>query len=241
MIDFLLVIPTFNEERYIREIITDSDRLLSSIHKSYRIVVVDASSTDSTTKIVREMENGMRNLSILESKDNGNRGRDVLYGMHRYNARIYCYIDADLGPSISHIREMLKWRDRGYEVVLASRYTDRAVLKRPALRKAVSMAYNRMINILFGDSVMDHQCGFKMFSAKAFREIYKGSEERHWVWDTEAILLAHCKGLRMKEIPIVWEERRSNRTRIGRLISDILIFIPGIARLFYRFMIRKEF
>ena len=161
--------------------------------------------------------------------------------MHRYRAKTYCYVDADLLPSMHHMKELLKRYDKGYDVVLASRYKNGSLLKRPPLRKAVSLAYNKMINILFDESIRDHQCGFKLFSARAFRLIYRNSEENHWVWDTEAILLAHYNGMRICEVPVIWEERRSKSTSVVRLLKDIGIFIPGMARLFYRFRIRREF
>ena len=241
MIDFLLVIPTYNEEKYIKEMIVHSDKLLSGIYRDYRIVVVDASSSDLTTSIVKETMHEMGRLSILESARPGSRGRDVLLGMRQYRSRIYCYVDADLLPSMKYLNNLLRCHENGYDVVLASRYKNSRLLKRPPLRKAVSIAYNRLINILFSESVTDHQCGFKLFGERAFALVSKKSEEKHWVWDTEVILLARYNKMQICEVPITWTERRSKRTGIIRLVKDVCIFVPGIARLFYRFRISRKF
>lgn len=241
MLDFLLVIPTFNEEKFIEDMISSSDKMLSKMYRNYRIVIIDAHSTDATIRMVKNIARKMPTVEIFETGIRGKRGRDVLYGMHKFSSRLYCYMDADLSPSVSHIRDLVREQEKGYDVVLASRYSYGSVLKRPPLRKTVSLAYNKAINLIFGDVVSDHQCGFKLFSKKAFDKIYASSKEDHWAWDTEAILLAHYKGLSMHEVPIKWSERRASRTGIARLLKDVCIFIPGIARLFYRFRIRRSF
>ena len=239
MLDFLLVIPTFNEEAFIRDMISSSDRLLSKMYKNYKIVIIDAHSTDSTIGIVKRISRHMPRVEIFESGIRGKRGRDVLYGMHKFDSKLYCYMDADLSPSTSYIRDLVRKQRSGYEVVLASRYGLGSKLQRPPLRKAFSRAYNIIINLIFGDEVTDHQCGFKLFSKKAFNEIYKDSKEGHWAWDTEAILIAHYKKMKMCEVPIKWSERRNRRTGIARLLKDIYIFVPSVVSLFYRFRISR--
>ena len=241
MLDFLLVIPTFNEETFIKDMVSGSDRLLSKMYRNYKIVIIDAHSTDSTIKIVKGMSRRMPRVEIFESGIRGKRGRDVLYGMHKFDSKLYCYMDADLSPSISYIGDLVRKQRSGYDVVLASRYSLGSKLQRPPLREAFSRTYNIMVNLIFGDKVTDHQCGFKLFSKKAFDEIYEESEEGHWAWDTETILIAHYRKMKMCEVPIRWSERRNQRTGIARLLKDIYIFVPGIARLFYRFRISRSF
>ena len=241
MLEFLLVIPTFNEEEYIKEILDKAAKVLGPIFRDYHIVVVDASSTDGTELIVKRMMKQDRRLSLIRRIKRGQRGSDVMYGMSRYDAKLYCYVDVDLAPSLVHLKNMIALTKEGYDVVLGSRYIDSGLLHRPPLRLAVSKAYNLMINILFGDKVRDHQIGFRIFDRKAFGLMRKSCREAHWAWDTEAILLAHYNHLRICEVPVRWVERRSERTSIRRLLKDVGIFIPSMARMFYRFRIAREF
>ena len=81
----------------------------------------------------------------------------------------------------------------------------------------------------------DHQCGFKLFSRKAFLAIEDLAQENHWMWDVETILITQHSGMRVREVPIAYVERRSNRTPVKRLLKDITIHGPGILRLYYRF------
>lgn len=240
MLDFLLVIPTLNEEKYMKEMLDKATKVLGLLFKNYLIVVVDASSTDRTELVVKQAIKANPRLQFIKRKKRGQRGSDVMYGMSRYDAKLYCYVDVDLAPSLVHLKNLIALNKEGYDVVLGSRYIDSGLLHRPPLRLAVSKAYNLMINILFGDKVRDHQIGFRIFDRKAFSLIRRSYREAHWAWDTEVILLAHYNHLKICEVPVRWIERRSERTGIRRLLRDVGIFIPSMARMFYRFRIAGE-
>ena len=78
-------------------------------------------------------------------------------------------------------------------------------------------------------------------SRKAFKIINRKSVEKHWLWDVEALLIAHYNNMQVCEVPIRTVERRSKRTPIKRLLGDIAIHAPGIWRLFYRYRILREY
>lgn len=241
MLEFLLVIPTLNEERYIGEIIESSDKLLKSMFKNYKIVVVDESSTDDTVKIIKKIFSRYKSLRLIEGRTPGNRGFDVRYAMSKYDSRMYFFTDADQKPGIPYLRKLIDASKNGCDVVTGSRYANEKLTKRPPLRKTVSKSYNYLLNVLFNDDIKDHQCGFKLFNRKAFRLINELSEEKHWCWDAETLYIAKWHNLKICEVPILFTERKSNRTPIVRLVRDILIYAPGTARLYYRFKIVKRY
>ncbi len=241
MLDFVMVVPTLNEQRYVGEMVEGADLLLSSLFKSYRIVVVDESSKDATVDIVKRLMKRHKSLNLIESRTPGNRGLDVRYAMSRYDSKLYFFSDADLKPSLPYIKKMIKAYKNDCDVVTGSRYVAGASVSRPPLRKAVSKCYNLMLNILFGENIKDHQCGFKLFSRKAFRIINRKSVENHWMWDVEVFLIALSNGMRIGEVPVRMRERRSRRTPIKRLMSDVSIHGPGILRLFYRYRMLNEY
>jgi glycosyltransferase involved in cell wall biosynthesis len=241
MLDFVMVIPTLNEQKYVGEIVESADVLLASLFNNYRIVVVDDSSKDATTSIVKGLIKSHKSLRLIEGRSSRNRGLDVRYAMSKYESRLYFFTDADLKPSLLYIPKMIKAYKNGCDVVTGSRYADETLVSRPPLRKAVSKCYNFILNVLFDESIKDHQCGFKLFSRKAFKIINKKSVEKHWLWDVETLLIAYYNNMQICEVPIRMIERRSKRTPIKRLISDITIHGPGILRLFYRYRILKEY
>jgi glycosyltransferase involved in cell wall biosynthesis len=237
----VLVIPTFNEGRYITEILDSSDKILSKLFDDYKIVVVDASTDNATKHITNKFIAKNKRIAIIRRNKRGQRGLDVIYAMSQYKSRLYFYIDADLTPSLRYLRKAIKEYDKGYQLVLGSRYLDRRLLKRPKLRKMVSLGYNKMIRIMFGDQIKDHQCGFKLFDENVLSVIKEKGKEKHWAWDTEMILITYYNKFRIKEIPIRWVERRSDVTSLKRLIKDISLFLPSILSMLYRFRILRDY
>lgn len=233
MLDLLLVIPTLNEEKNIKEIIPVAQRILKKNFKKYAIVVVDAESTDGTVQYVKSVMKSESHIQLMTGKRH-NRGADVMKGFSWNPSRLYCYIDADLRPTIGYLPRMAKAIDKGNDLVTGSRYLEGSMLHRPKLRLLVSLFYNNMIHWIFHDGVTDHQCGFKMFDRRALEMCKRYCKETHWAWDTEAILVCKQKNLRVLEIPIYWAERRSKNTNLKRLVNDILMFIPSVIGMYVR-------
>lgn len=240
MLDFLLVIPSMNENKYIKEIVAPLERILESRYSNYRIVIVDASRDEGVKTLLRSIgKNNKRVDIVLERRPHG-KGADIMYGFSMYDASRYCFIDADLKPSLEYLRQMLGEEFDGCDCIAGSRYADMGLVRRPRLRLYVSLAYNRMINLLFDERIRDHQCGMKLFSRRAFKQIERLSEEKHFAWDTEVLLICARKNLKICEMPVGWVERRSKHTNMSRLIGDTAIFVPAILRLFYRFRLKKD-
>lgn len=239
MLDLLLVIPTLNEEKYIKEIIIKCDNTVKRSFHNYRIAIADGGSHDLTQSIVESL--GSRYpIDFVSAAMRNERGSRILYTMSKYRSRLYFFVDADLAPSMTHFKEAVDASRKGYNLVLGSRYKDKRMVKRPILRKIVSRSYNKMINILFSDNIIDHQCGFRLFDSGTFKVIKEYSREKHSAWDTEMILIAISNKLRIKEIPIKWTERRSKHTSIKRLVGDVSVFIPSLVRMLYRFKLKNN-
>ncbi len=238
MLDFLLVIPTMNEEKYIAEILKETEAMLKKIFSNYKIVIVDASSHKSTITLLKNLTKNNKDVELITGRKPYNKGGDVMYTFSRYDSKLYCFIDSDLAPSIEYLKQMLSYYSHKCDLTIGSRYADGAVVCRPKLRLFVSVLYNKLINIFFGDKIKDHQCGLKMFNRKALMIIKKFSQENHFAWDTESILICTYKGLKLCEMPIYWVERRGKKTSIRRLLNDTLVFIPAMMRMFYRFKVK---
>jgi glycosyltransferase involved in cell wall biosynthesis len=238
MLDFLLAIPTMNEKKYVAEILEETEAMLKRKFNNYKIVIVDASSEESEITLLKNLTKNNKNVELITGRNPSNKGSDVRYAFSRYDSKLYCFIDADLSPSIEYLKQMFGYFPYKCDLVIGSRYADKAVVQRPKLLLFASLSYNKLINIFFGDKVKDHQCGLKMFNRKALKIIKKFSQENHFAWDTEIILICTYKGLKLCEMPIYWVERRRQKTSIKKLVSDTLVFIPAMIRMFYRFKVK---
>ncbi len=147
------------------------------------------------------------------------------------DADYYAFSDADFSAAPSFLVEAIRQAQRGSDIVVGSRYVPGSTVNRPPVRHAVSRMYNRLVRLIFRDGIFDHQCGLKVFSRKAIERLLPISTEDSWFWDTEMLVLAHEAGLHVTEIPIRWIERKSRRTSIIRLLSDVYLHGAGLIRL----------
>lgn len=240
MFELLLVIPARNEEGYIKDIIAKADKSLGEFLENYKIVVIDASSTDNTVNIVKGIAKKNKRIALIKNREPGAKGADIMYGFTRYDSSLYGFIDSDIVSALDSVGNLLKYTNR-YDVVVGSRYVDGHFPRRPKLRLYISLTYNKLLSFIFNDGITDHQCGFKIFDKEAVELIRKYSVEKHWPWDTEALLICNSGNLKIIERKVNWEEVRNRKSdaNIRRAISDIYLFIVPMFRMFYRFRILK--
>ncbi len=127
--------------------------------------------------------------------------------------------------------DVIRAAEAGADVVTGPRYCAGARVRRPFLRNAVSLGYNRLIRTAFHEPVRDHQCGLKAFSRRALQTLLPLSHEDSWAWDTEMMVLAGAAGYPVREIPVDWTEYRTQRTRFRRLLSDLWLHGTALLRL----------
>ena len=86
--------------------------------------------------------------------------------------------------------------------------------------------YNAFIRMLFRTGFKDNICGFKAFKREVILQIIREagideSRRRSVFWDTEIIIHALRKGIRIKEIPIHWKEGKSSALTFKKEIKMI--------------------
>jgi glycosyltransferase AglD len=231
----VLVIPVHNEEKFIKSTIESLEHHIFYLAEKYSITILIAEdgSTDNSTNIMTELSSKYSNILIRHNPSRLGRGKAVKNAWRDIgDVDIYAYVDADMATRISCLDMMLNLCGKeGYDVVSGSRYLPSSEVKRPLLRKAVSKLYNLVVNLLFGTTIKDHQCGFKAITKRACKIILKESTFDDWFWDTELFVIAHRKGLKVLEFPVAWEERRGSKTPIRRLLKDLWIHGSGLLKL----------
>jgi glycosyltransferase involved in cell wall biosynthesis len=237
-----LVVPAHNEEKFIEKSVTSLEEYLSTsddLKKKYKasILIAEDGSTDNTLNIISNLSNKYDNIIIRHNPTKLGRGRAVKEAWRNIDADIYAYLDADLATPLSYLDILLDKcnnnddGNNGFDVVTGSRYIEHSDVKRPFLRNRVSKSYNYLINLIFGTSVKDHQCGFKAVTKNACNIICKKSIFDDWFWDTEIFVIARRNGLSVCEFPIKWQEKRGTKTPLKRLLKDISIHSLGIIKL----------
>ncbi len=115
------------------------------------------------------------------------------------------------------------------DLAIGSRLATGAHVVRGQKRELISRGYNELVRRALRIGVSDAQCGFKAGRAEAIRALLPAVADEGWFFDTELLVLAERRGLRIREVPVDWVEDPDSRVAIVRTGLDDL---RGIARLY---------
>jgi dolichol-phosphate mannosyltransferase len=95
MYDLTVIIPTFNEEPNIRNIVMAVDGVFHENALQGQILVVDDNSSDATIEIVNEIKRTRKNVDILVRESDHGLSQSVADGFSHASSDIFIVIDAD--------------------------------------------------------------------------------------------------------------------------------------------------
>lgn len=217
-----VVIPAYNEEKRIAETLRDVETYLKAQSYDYEIIVVVNGSSDSTFEIVKKMESG-DSKAIAMNLPEGGKGNAVKRGiLDKAGGDIVIFMDADNATPISEIQKFMPYFEQGYDVVIGSRYVDPATVKvrQPLYRIILSRGSNMLIQLLAVRGIKDTQLGFKAFTGKAAKDIFKFVSINRWGFDFEVLTIANRRGYRIKEVPVSWTEHGGGHVPLKAYIES---------------------
>jgi glycosyltransferase involved in cell wall biosynthesis len=209
-----LVIPAFNEASRIRPTLIAADDFLGHAKLSYEILVVDDGSTDGTAALVDRLTRRRPAIRLLRSPVNRGKGSAVRLGMRAARGAIRLMCDADGSTPAAEIPKLLNPLRLGeVDIAIGSRYlAGSAVARRqPFYRRWWSRLCNFVVRRTLVPGVVDTQCGFKAFSARAAEEIFARAQIDGWAFDLEALALAHRLGYSVREVAVWWSDDPRSR------------------------------
>lgn len=230
-IAILVTIPVHNEVRLLREAVNSLRTDLGRALPSFQLAIAEDGSSDGSKELLRHLCAGDSSLIVQMGESKCGRGLALRNLWSKLDASFYVFCDADLPCGSSAIINAVRLAEAGHPIVTASRYVQGSRVQRPVLRRAVSVAYNGLIRALFHDGIHDHQCGLKVFNKHTLERLLPHTTEDSWFWDTEILVIARKLGYPVYEMPVEWVEKRSRRTPIRRLVSDVYLHGSGLARL----------
>ena len=138
--------------------------------------------------------NRVKHLLVIENELNRGKGYAVRLGLLQARGAFRLYTDADGSTHIAHADEFLQACQSGFDVVMASRDIEGAVIQKhqPKYRELMGDMGNLLIRATLGLwGNRDTQCGFKMLTQDAAREIAARMVVDRFGFDFELIILAH--------------------------------------------------
>ena len=227
--DVDVVVPVHNEQEGLERSIRSLHRYLrTQFPFSWRIVIVDNASTDATPAVAAVLAGELSGVESLRLERKG-RGLALREAWTRSEARVVCYMDVDLSTDLRALLPLVAPLLSGHsDVAIGTRLARGARVVRGPKRELISRAYNRLLHATLRARFSDAQCGFKALRGDVARRLLADVRDDAWFFDTELLVLAQRRGLRIHEVPVDWVDDPDSRVAIVRTAIDDL---RGVARL----------
>jgi len=132
-IEYSVVIPAHNEAERILPTVGAIATHMSSLGKSWELIVADDGSTDETVALLEELE--LVNMHVLRAEANGGKGSAVRRGMFAARGQVILFADADQSTPIEQFDDLVSRIDDGYDVAIGSRSVDGATVTNKSLMR----------------------------------------------------------------------------------------------------------
>ena len=227
--DVDIVIPVYNEQVTLEGSVRMLHAYLSTAFPfSWQITIVDNASTDRTLQVARRLMYELPEVGAMHLPAKG-RGRALRIAWSASHARVLAYMDVDLSTDLSALLPLIAPLMSGHsDLAIGTRLHRSARIERSARREIISRCYNRLLRLVLRARFSDAQCGFKAIRAEAAHELLPLVADQEWFFDTELLVLAQRRGLRIHEVPVDWVEDLDSRVDIA---STALADLRGVARL----------
>ena len=167
----LVIIPTYNEAENIKKVIEASIR-----DKTFDVLVVDDSSPDGTSSIVKEViKSCPKNIFLEVRKNKDGLGRAYVHGFKWAIKKKYDYIfemDADFSHNPSELITMLEYLKKGNDMVIGSRYVKGInVVNWPLGRILLSYLASVYVRVITSMPIKDPTAGFVGYKKEVLEAI----------------------------------------------------------------------
>jgi glycosyltransferase involved in cell wall biosynthesis len=228
-LDVEIVIPVYNERTSLEASVRMLYAFLSTTFPfSWQITIVDSASTDGTLQIARRLMYELPEVGAMHLPAKG-RGRALRTGWLASRATVVAYMDVDLSTDLRALLPLVAPLLSGHsDLAIGTRLHRSARVQRSRKRELISRCYNALLRVALHARFSDAQCGFKAVRADAAHVLVGLVQDEAWFFDTELLVLAQRRGLRIHEVPVDWVEDADSRVEI---VPTALADLRGVARL----------
>ena len=221
----IVTIPTYNEIENIEKLI----QTIFSVMPETHVLIVDDNSPDGTAKKVEEMKKDDERIHLIVRPEKNGLGTAYIAGFKYALDNGYDVIfemDADFSHDPKDLPRLLEALE-GHDLVIGSRYiTGVNVVNWPLRRLFLSYGANLYTRIITGLPIHDATGGFKAFRAEALAKIdLDRVKSNGYGFQIEMNYLLWQSGARIKEIPIIFIDRRSGVSKMNKKIIYEAIFL----------------
>ena len=207
-----IVIPAYNEEANIRQVVEEWYPVVTKYGTDSKLVVVNDGSKDSTFSILTDLSKKMPQLIPL-NKENGGHGAAVLYG-YRYalnNGADYVFqTDSDGQTLPSEFEPFWNSKDK-YDIVIGYRQGRKDGFS----RKVVTRVLRIVVLFFFGLFVLDSNTPYRLMKAENLKDNMKYVPDDFFLSNVALSAIYKKRKMKMHFIPITFRPRQGGVNSIN--------------------------
>ncbi len=232
-ISISVVFPMFNEEGYVRNVVTGTINSLKDIIDDYEIIIIEDASTDNSGQIADELSYQNPRIKVLHHKVNRKLGGSLKTGFNMASKELVLYSDIDMPFDLKEIKTALELFFKEKADFVSAYRSNR---KSDGIKRYIySKIYNIFINIIFGLNIKDVNFSFKLIKAILLKSLGLFSEGSFI--DAEMLIKANRKGARIIQFGTLYYPRLKGTSRLSNISTIVKILQEA---LIFRLMLFKE-
>jgi glycosyltransferase involved in cell wall biosynthesis len=217
-----LVLPAYNEEGNIERAVRTA-AAAGALAGSYEVVIVDDGSRDATRARLAALEAEMGpRLRVVRHEKNRGYGAALRNGFAAAEGELVFYTDSDNQFDLSELAGILPLMSE-WDAVLGYR-----IARQDARRRLLtSWVFNRLACVVFGLTVRDLNCSFKLFRREVLLSLPLAADD--FFIDTELVVRLHRGGWRYVERGVTHLPRTAGRSTVR--LSDVPRTLAAVVRM----------
>lgn len=211
----LVIIPTYNEIENVQVLIPE----LMKLDSQFDVLFVDDSSPDGTGPYISEIAKSNPRIYLLSRTKKEGLGKAYIAGFNWGLDKGYqtlTEMDADFSHRPVDLDAILKIADQ-HDVVIGSRYVPGGqTVNWGIIRKLISRGGSLYSKLILGFPTNDWTGGFNTWKRQVLIDIDLTSiQSNGYSFQIELKYKAQKKGYKIKEYPIVFEDRRVGQSKMS--------------------------
>ena len=202
-----VVIPCYNEENTISQVIIKVEKSLLNLNIDYEIIVVDDHSSDDSSNKLIEFKN-QKKIKLFTHSQNLGKGAAIATGLKNISGEIILIQDADLEYDPDDYKKLiLPFYEANADVVYGSRFLGGGKYVRIhffwhyVANKILTLLCNMIANL----NLTDMETGYKLFRYEKIKDIK--IKEKSFGFEPEITIKLAKKKSKFFEVPISYNGR----------------------------------
>jgi glycosyltransferase involved in cell wall biosynthesis len=201
------VIPLYNEQPSLKELVSSTEKMVSSRAWDVEYVFVDDGSTDGSFDTLKKLKaKSKHQMTLIRFRKNSGKSMALAEAFRAVTGDVIVTLDADLQDDPMEVPKLMHKLDQGYDLVVGWRKERQDMQGKLRL----SHIFNSVVSYVAKVPLHDMNCGMKVMRKAVTEEIDVYGELHRFI-----PVLAKAQGFKVTEVAIVHHARKYGVSKFG--------------------------